>query len=102
MNLTNLLPPRLRDWYNTGPVQRAEVEQFAQALLSSKHTAVTADGKLVQPGTEVWVISSLGTAMPTSVRPTEPLTNYYLFGNIPVAHSWSTRRAALNYQKYNK
>ena len=102
MNLTNLLPPRLRDWYNTGPVQRAELEQFAQALLSSKHTAVTADGKLVQPGTEVWVISSTGAPKLTTVRPTEPITNYTLFGNIPVAHSFSTKEVAEIYRKHNR
>lgn len=101
MKLIELLPPRLQDWYHTGPTQRAELEQFVEQLLASRHTAVTADGILVEPGTEVWVLSSLGTPMATTVRQTEPVTNYYLFGNVPVAHSWSTRQAVINYQKHN-
>lgn len=104
MNLKQILDqtPRLRAWANIGPVQRAEVEQFAQLLLlDSQHTAVTADGVLVKPGSKVWVISSTGKAEPTTVKPTEAVTGYYLFGQIPVAHSFSTKKALRQYQREN-
>ena len=103
MKLQQLLDqtPRLREWANIGPVQRAELEQFAQALLNSQHTAVTADGALVKPGDPVWVISSTGKPEPTTVRPTQAVTSYYLFGQIPVAHSFSTKDALRQYQQEN-
>jgi hypothetical protein len=103
MNIKQLLnqTPRLRAWADIGPVQRAELEQFAQLLLNSQHTAVTSDGVLVEPGTEVWIFDSVGAAKPTTVRETQALTNYTLFGNIPVAHSFSSREAAIKYQKQN-
>lgn len=103
MNIKTLLDqtPRLRAWANIGPVQRAEVEQFAQALLDSQHTAVTSDGVLVQPGDQVWVISSTGKPEPTTVQPTQAVTSYYLFGDIPVAHSFSTVKALRQYQQEN-
>lgn len=103
MNLKQILDqtPRLRDWYNIGPVQRAELEQFAQLLLNSQHTAITSDGVLVKTGADVWVLNGFGTPTQTTVRNTEPVTSYYLFGQIPVAHSFSTRQAAEQYQKAN-
>ena len=103
MNLKQILDqtPRLRAWANIGPVQMAELEQFAQALLDSQHTAVTADGVLVKPGTKVWVISSTGKAEPTTVKPTEAVTGYYLFEQIPVQHSFSTKDALRQYQQEN-
>lgn len=103
MNIKQLLEttPRLRDWYEIGPVQRAELEQFAQLLLDSQHTAVTADGVLAKPGDQVWVISSTGKAEPTTVQPTEAVTGYYLFGQIPVQHSFSTKQALRQYQREN-
>lgn len=101
MNIKTLLDqtPRLRAWANIGPVQRAELEQFAQLLLASQHTAVTSDGMLAKPGMEVWVIDGVGIPKPTTVRETQAVTNYYLFGNVPVAHSFSSRQAALEYQR---
>jgi hypothetical protein len=101
MTLQALLPPRLREWSEIGPVQRAELEEFAHRLLAQQTKAITADGVLVQAGAEVWIIDGVGGVKPTSVRNTEAVTNYYLFGNIPVAHSFSTREAALKYQKYH-
>lgn len=103
MNLKQILDqtPRLRAWAAVGPVQRAELEQFAQLLLDSRATAVTADGVLVQPGDQVWVISSVGIPEPTTVKPTEAVTGYYLFGQIPVAHSFSTKDALRQYQQEN-
>lgn len=100
MKLQQLLDqtPRLREWAAIGPVQRAELEQFAQALLNSQHTAVTADGALVKPGDPVWVISSSGKPEKTTVQPTQAVTSYYLFGQIPVAHSFSTKDALREYQ----
>lgn len=91
--------PRLRAWADIGPVQRAELEHFAQLLLDSQHTAVTSDGVLVKAGSEVWIFDGVGAAKPTTVRETQALTNYTLFGNIPVAHSFSSREAALEYQR---
>lgn len=103
MKLKKLLrqTPRLREWADIGPVQRAELEQFAQALLDSQHTAVTADGVLAKPGDPVWVISSTGKPEPTTVKPTEAVTGYYLFGAIPVTHSFSTKDAVRRYQQEN-
>ena len=101
MKLKKLLDqvPRLRAWAAVGSVQRAEVEQFAQLLLDQQVAAITADGVLVKPGMEVWIIDGVGAAKPTTVRDTQTVTNYYLFGNIPVAHSFSSRQAALDYQR---
>lgn len=104
MNIKQILDqtPRLRAWANIGPVQRAEVEQFAEAVLDSRATALTADGILVEPGDQVWVFSSTGKPTATTVRKTECVTDYYLFGNVPVAHSFSYKQAALNYKKHNQ
>ena len=103
MNIKTLLDqtPRLRAWAKIGPVQMAEVQQFAEAVLNSQATALTADGVLVTPGTKVYVFSSTGSVQSTTVCETEAVTDYYLFGNIPVQHSFSTREAALNHQKHN-
>ena len=100
MNITELLPPRLRDWYNTGPVQRAELEQFAEALLTQETRAITADGMLVAPNTKVYVLSSTGKIEQTRVKPTEAVTDYYLFGEIPVSSSFSTKQAAQRYKDH--
>lgn len=93
--------PRLRAWADIGPVQRAELEQFAQLILDSQVVGITADGMGVQPGTKVYVFSSTGSIQSTTVQPTEAVTDYYLFGNIPVAHSFSTRKAAESYRREN-
>lgn len=103
MNIKEILAntPRLRAWADIGPVQRAELEHFAHAVLEQKAQAITSDGVLVAADTEVWIFDGIGSIKPTSVRSTEALTNYYLFGNIPVAHSFSTREAADAYRKQN-
>lgn len=103
MKLKKLLKqvPRLSEWAAIGPVQMAELEQFAQALLDSQHTAVTADGVLVKAGDPVWVISSTGKPEPTTVQPTQAVTSYFLFGDIPVTHSFSTKDAVRRYQQEN-
>lgn len=93
--------PRLRAWAAIGPVQRAELIHFAQQLLDTQATALTCDGVLVQPGTKVYVFSSTNSIQSTTVQVTEALTDYYLFGNIPVSHSFSTRQAAKDYQRAN-
>jgi hypothetical protein len=100
MKLKELLDqtPRLRAWAKIGPVQMAELEQFAQTLLDTQATAVTADGVLVEPGDQVWVFSSTGKPTRTTVRKTEAVTDYNLFGNIPVFHSFSTPQAARTYK----
>ena len=102
MNLKQILDqtPRLRAWADIGPVQMAELEQFAQILLDSQHTAITADGVLVKPGDQVWVFSSTGGVQSTTVQATKALTHYYLFDQVPVAHSFSTPEAALEYQRH--
>jgi hypothetical protein len=103
MKLKKLLKqvPRLREWAAIGPVQMAELEQFAQLLLDSQHTAVTADSVLVKAGDPVWVISSTGKPELTTVRATQAVTNYFLFGDIPVAHSFSSREVVRQYQQQN-
>lgn len=94
--------PRLRDWYSIGPVQRAELEAFVEELLAGSAVAVTADGKLVEAGDEVWVFSSTGRAVATTVKPLEAVTNYYLFGQIPVRESFSSEQAAQLWRRHNK
>lgn len=103
MKLKKLLrqTPRLREWAEIGPVQMAELEQFAQLLLDSQVSAVTADGVLVKPEDPVWVISSTGKPELTTVQPTQAVTSYYLFGDIPVTHSFSTKDAVRRYQQEN-
>lgn len=103
MNLQQLLDqtPRLRAWASIGPVQRAELEEFAEAVLSSHATGVTADGYFVEPGNQVWVVSGTGKPRPATVQKTQALTNYELFGPVPVAHSWLDLQALKNYKKYN-
>jgi hypothetical protein len=100
MNIENLLPPRLRDWYNVGPTQRAELDQFVEKLLQQEARAITADGVLVTPNTPVWVLSSTGKITQTRVLPLEATTDYYLFGNIPVSSSFSTKAAAQTYKDH--
>lgn len=94
--------PRLKDWYEIGPVQRCELEAFVGSALQAGITAVTADGELVSPGDQVWVISGVGKPEKATVQPTEAVTSYYLFGAIPVAHSFSSEQALRNYQKTQK
>ena len=103
MNLEQILDqtPRLRAWADIGPVQRAELAQFAEAVLNSQAAALTADGVLVEAGDPVWVLSSLRTPMPTTVRKLQAYTTYTLFGPVPVCESWSTREAADKYVKEN-
>lgn len=88
--------PRLHDWANIGPVQRAELEAFLLDFLNLG-SGITCDGKFVKAGDKVWVLSSLDMPTQTTVRPLEHQTNYYLFGQVPVKHSWSSRTAAINY-----
>jgi hypothetical protein len=103
MNIQELLDqtPRLRAWAAIGPVQHAELTQFAQLLLNSQAQALTADSVLVKPGDQVWVLSSLRVPMPTTVRKLQAYTTYTLFGPVPVCESWSTREAANKYLKEN-
>jgi hypothetical protein len=103
MNLKTLLDqtPRLRAWAAIGPVQRAELEQFAQAVLDQRATGVTADGYFVEPGNKVWILDGVGTPKPTTVCKTVALTNYYLFGQIPVSHSFLELKALQNHIKHN-
>ena len=93
--------PRLEEWYNIGPVQRCELEAFVSAALQAGITGVTADGELVSPGDKVWVISSTGKAESTTVQQIVAVTGYYLFGEVPVNCSFSTKKALQQYQKEN-
>ena len=101
MNIRELLPPRLRAWSDIGPVQRAEVEQFAQAVLDSRAVGVTADGYFAEPGNKVWILDGIGAIKSTKVQKTQALTSYYLFGPVPVAHSWMDRKALERHQRDN-
>jgi hypothetical protein len=103
MNIQELLDqtPRLKAWADIGPVQRAELALFAEAVLNSRATGVTADGFFVEAGNKVWVISSTGAPKPTTVCKTAALTNYELFGQIPVSESFLVHENLRNYQKHN-
>jgi hypothetical protein len=105
MNLQQLLEntPRLRAWSGTGQVQYTELQQFAEAVLNSQVSALTYDGVGVQPGSQVWVLSSLKTPVPTTVKVLQAYTNYIIHHTLtPVSQSFSTREAAQNYLKHNR
>ena len=59
---------------------------------------MTQDGKEVQTGDTVWVFGSIGDLHATKVKPTVQVTDYYLFGNIPVSDSFSTKKAAQDWK----
>lgn len=103
-NFTELLEhyPRLRDWCGIGQVQRAELEAFVQELVAQNTPAYTYDGVAVMPDDTVWVLSSTGKPVATKVQPFMPVTDYYLFGQIPVAESFSSEQAAQLYIRHNK
>jgi hypothetical protein len=104
MNLKTLLEqtPRLRAWAAIGPVQHAELAQFVETVLNSRAVGVTADGYFVEPGNKVWVISSTGAPKPATVQKTQALTNYELFGRIPVSDSFMDIQQLRNYQTHNQ
>jgi hypothetical protein len=104
MDLKTLLDqtPRLRAWAAIGPVQHAELAQFVETVLNSRATGVTADGFFVEPGNQVWVISSTGAPKPATVQKTVALTNYELFGRIPVSESFLDQQNLRNYQTHNQ
>jgi hypothetical protein len=104
MNLEQILDqtPRLRAWANIGPVQHAELALFVETVLNSRAVGVTADGFFVDPGNKVWVISSTGAPKPTTVCKTVALTNYELFGRIPVSESFMDIQQLRNYQTHNQ
>jgi hypothetical protein len=76
--------------------------QFVEVVLNSRAVGVTADGYFVEPGNQVWVISSTGAPKPTTVCKTQALTNYELFGRIPVSESFMDVQALRNYQTHNQ
>lgn len=90
--------PRLKNFYDIGPVQKAELESFLADFLALG-SAITADHKLVKNGDKVWVLSSTHMPQETTVQPLEHVTNYELFGPVPVKHSFSSKTAAINYLK---
>ena len=90
--------PRLKNFYDIGPVQKAELEQFLCDFLNLG-SGITCDRKLVKAGDRVWVISSTGLPQETTVQPLEHITSYELFGPVPVKHSFSSKTAAINYLK---
>lgn len=90
--------PRLKNFYEIGVVQRTELEAFVNAALQSEMVAVTADGELVQAGDTVYVLSSTGKIESTRVQKPAVVTEYYLFGAIPVTSSFSSKQAAQIYK----
>lgn len=90
--------PRLKSWYEIGVVQRTELEAFVNAALKADMVAVTADGELVQARDTVYVLSSTGEIKSATVQKPEVVTDYYLFGNIPVTSSFSSKQAAQIYK----
>lgn len=71
-------------------------ERIADALADQRPT--TADGVRVAPGDTVWVLGSVDVHE-ARVRPLDALTDYYLFGLLPVSESYSTQKAALQARK---
>lgn len=68
------------------------MQQAADALETMQ--PITADGVRVSPGDKVWVNGSVDVHE-TRVRPMHALTEYYLYGLLPVSESFSTKKAAL-------
>ena len=103
MNIQEILDqtPRLRAWADIGPVQQAELAQFAEEVLNTQVSAITYDGVGVNHGDRVWVLSSLHLPTPTTVKVAQAYTNYLLRGDLtPVSQSFSTEQAANNYLKH--
>jgi hypothetical protein len=103
MNIEQILDttPRLRAWADIGPVQRAELMQFAEEVLNAQVSAITYDGVGVNHGDQVWVLGSLRTPVTTTVKVLQAYTNYIFHNNLtPVSQSFSTREAAQNYAKH--
>ncbi len=90
--------PRLKNFYEIGVVQRTELEAFVNSALQADMVAVTADGELVQAGDTVYVLSSTGKIESTKVQKPEVVTDYYLYTNIPVSSSFSSKQAAQIYK----
>ena len=90
--------PRLKSFYEIGPVQRCELEAFVNSALQADMVGVTADGELVQAGDTIYVLSSTGKIESTKVQTPRVVTDYYLFGNIPVTSSFSSPQAAQTYK----
>jgi hypothetical protein len=100
-NIKSLLPPRLLEWYNIGPVQRAELEQFAEAVLNTRAVGVTCDGYFANAGDRVWILNGVGTPTQTTVQKTVATTTYQLFGPVAVQHSWMDREALKRFVQDN-
>lgn len=90
--------PRLKNFYEIGVVQRCELEAFVNSALQADMVAVTADGEIVQAGDTVYVLSSTGKIESAKVQRPEVVTDYYLFGDIPVTSSFSSKQAAQIYK----
>ena len=60
----------------------------------------TRDNVEVNVGDTVWVKGSIGFHK-TTVAPVVPVTTYYLFGLIPVHHSFSSKKKAEEFYKNN-
>lgn len=62
-------------------------------IIKEKGLFLTKDKKYVKPGNTVWVQGSCGVESST-VEELETLTNYELFGKIPVRHSYASEKEA--------
>lgn len=98
MKLSLLLKntPRLLDWYNIGPVQRAELEDFASLILMSWAKGVTLDGYLVEDSDPVWFLAKRSDIKVLLVS--QLLDNPY--EAIPISQSFYERKNCENY--YNE
>jgi len=56
---------------------------------------ITKDGVRIQPNDDVYVFNSMGNVISASAQETG-ITNYELFGPVPISESYSSREAALN------
>ena len=90
--------PRLKSFYEIGPLQRCELEAFVNSALQADMVGVTADGELVQAGDTVYVLSSTGKIESATVEEPEVVTDYYLYTNVPVSSSFSSKQAAQTYK----
>lgn len=91
-----LTPDALRETAQAMDVVSRLAYDTAKALHNALEAQqpTTADGVRVSPGDTVWVIGSVDVHE-ARVRPLDALTDYYLFGLLPVSGAYSTEKAAL-------
>jgi hypothetical protein len=85
-----------REYDGLAKHRQCQIELALEEL--KKLTPTTFDGIIVKPGDNVYILGSLYNIEEAEVQEIIPLTDYELFGIIPVQNSFSTREAANEYK----